>query len=364
MTAANLLTFGGPCQVVYAAGSITFNAHQVDASNDGAAWVFQAPAAITITHLGFRVGARTGTPPTYRASLQGVTSGGVPDGTVLGGGTPASATFTPPADASWDGTFQWVALDNPYTTTRGQLLCGAVEYSSGTIDASNRISVAYSITSFGQMHSLLPFSLTEAGGSWSKSAITYPIYGVRTASARYGFPVEGEYTTATAATNGHRQAMAFTLPAGHGDTFQVVGVNMAIVPATGTFKVALWDATTELQAVTFTTNQLGASVMRVGTYMFDETTLSTLSFGTKYYVGVEVTAAAAVGIRGLQLDSSDDLAAFPGGSAYHHATYNGSAWSDVQDVRPIAELILADISEPAGGGGGIIMPRSLNGGLV
>src|SRR5262245_6559267 len=82
---------------------------------------------LVISRLGFRYGTRTGTPPTYRISLQGVDGSGLPDGTIKGGGSPASATFTPPADTSWNSTWQWINLSNTYTTAnRGEKLATVI----------------------------------------------------------------------------------------------------------------------------------------------------------------------------------------------------------------------------------------------
>ena len=53
------------------------------------------PEADTLTTGCFLYGLRTGTPPTYRAALEAVGTDGTPDGTALGGGSPASVTFTP-----------------------------------------------------------------------------------------------------------------------------------------------------------------------------------------------------------------------------------------------------------------------------
>src|SRR5688572_26797065 len=174
----------------------------LDASNDGVGWVFQANSADAITHLGFRYGARTGTPPTYRISLQSPTAaGGLPDGTVLGGGSPASGTFTPPADATWDGTWQWVALTNSYTPSRGQLLVSAIEHSSGTVDGSNFSSFTRQVTGF-RMDDGFPYSCILTAGTWAKS--TMPCFGYRTANGRYGYIGQSAYATNTAGTNGHR----------------------------------------------------------------------------------------------------------------------------------------------------------------
>lgn len=359
MTAANLLTMGAPHAMTAQANTPTFGTFQVDSATDGVTWIVQAPGAITITHLGFRYVARTGTPPVYIIGIETPDPAtGFPDGTVLGGGTPASKTFTPPADGTWDGTWQWIALDNAYTTTRGQQIALTIRHSSGTVDASNRSSFT-TVTGgdgVGQDITVHPYHATMNLGTWTKNT-GYPVYGLRTAGSRYGFPVENYFATNTAGTNARRQAMAFTLPAGHGDTFKVAGVrgHMLCSSTIGqTFKIALWNATTELQAVTFDSDVLSSSPInpRLSQWLFDETTLSTLTFGTKYYIGIEVTSSSAVGVRGWQLDDAADLAAFPGGSAYHLATYDGSNWSDDQTVRPMMELMLEDITEPTAGGGG------------
>src|SRR5690349_18160435 len=103
---------GGP--VVIQSGTPSFYNQVIDsggASIDRIAHVLQLPAD-TWTHVGFRYGARTGTPVQHKTGLQTPDASGNPDGTYLGGGSPASGTFTPPADATWDGTWQWVALAN------------------------------------------------------------------------------------------------------------------------------------------------------------------------------------------------------------------------------------------------------------
>jgi len=204
--------FGGP--VWGFTTSATYSTHPVDASNEGVLWVFQAETADAITHIGFRYSLRTGTPPTYRVSLQGVSGAtGFNDGTVKGGGTPASKTFTPHASTAWDGTVQWIALDTSYTPTRGEGLCAVIEYSSGTINGSNNSTFSYQIANgpFGD-NSSFPYSAINTGGTWAR-AIRNVIFGIGTAASRYGYPQQSIFTTAVT-TSGHRSAMAFTMNAG------------------------------------------------------------------------------------------------------------------------------------------------------
>jgi hypothetical protein len=339
----------------------TFNNHTVDANNDGIAMVFQARGAEAITHLGFRVGARTGTPPTYIIGLESVSATtGAPDGTILGGGSPASKTFTPPADATWDGTLQWLQLDNAYTPSRGQVLAITVRYSSGTIDASNFISMTSHVAGMGHSFMCFPNGQRLTAGTWSKQN-SYPVFGVRTASTRYGNPVESFFSTASASTVGHRVALKFTLPAGTADTMKVKGAQFVgrLAAAAGKTPVfGLWDSSSVIQNFTIDNDwsQFPATAGVFYSFLFDEASLTALTLGGTFYLGLEVADAVNGGaiLNGIQLDSASDLDAYPGGSDFHYATYDGATWSDDTTVRPFVDLILDDITEPAGGGGGII----------
>lgn len=333
----------------------SFTNHALDATNDGIGWAMQAESADAITHVGFRYGARTGTPPTYVATLESLNgSTGKPDGTDVGGGSPTAATFTPPADATWDSTWRWVQLTNAYTPSRGQVLCPTVRYSSGTVDGSNFSSITRLVgnvltATFGGF----PSVFTLAGGTWSNSQVCHAV-ALRTASSRYGFILPAFYNTRSASTVGHRQALKFTLPAGAAGTFKVRGIRVhgSSAAAAGKAPVfGIWSASAAIQTV-----PLDVDVVQNVTQpyipmdlMFDEASLTALSFGTTYYAGMEVADAANAGviINGIQLAEAADLAAFAGGSDFHFATYNGSAWSDDQTVRPFVELILDDLSPPA-----------------
>lgn len=330
-------------QAIGAATNVAF-----DDSGDGLAWVFQANTADPITHLGFRYGARTGTPPTYRASLQTPTAaGGVPDTTVLGGGSPASVTFTPPADATWNGTWQWVQLANAYTPSRGQLLASCLEYSSGTIDGSNTSSFTAGMATFKQA-SGFPYRCLKTAGTWAKVDTANICFGYRTANGRYGYVTTGSFTT-TIGTSGHRATMHFTLPAGYGDTFQLAGASMAWEPpTTGQSPIfGLWNAAgTLLASKTLDTDIITATTAGGHEFLFGDATLPTLSYGTKYYIGFESASTSAQGLLGAQLGASADRSAWPDGLIRGYSLWNGSVWTDDDTVIPLCELIFADITEP------------------
>jgi hypothetical protein len=358
----------GPVPFWYGSGHplLTVGNATLDASNDGTGAVFRASDENAITHLGFRYHQRVGTPPTYIIGLEGVsTTTGLPDGTYVGGGSPASGTFTPPADTTWDATWQWVALSNAYTPSRNEVLALTIRHSSGSVDGSNHGIFTRADSNFNLNQ---PYALALTAGTWALSA-NAPVFGVRTASSRYGSIIKGVYSTRSASTAGHRQAMAFTLPSGHGDTFKVRGMRFygSLAAAGGkTPLFELWDGSGVLSSGTNSVDadinsSVSTSVRSHELYLAG--TLPTLSYGTKYYIGLEVVDAVNAGVQlgGIQLASADDLAAFPGGSNVHLATFDGSSWTDDTTVRPAAELILEDITEPAGGSGAI---NPLNGMIV
>lgn len=333
----------------------------LDANNDGIAVTFQAVTADAITHLGFRIGDRTGTPPTYIIGLEGRDSSGFPDGTYLGGGSPASATFTPPADGSWNSSWRWIALTNSYTPTRGEILTMTIRYSSGTVNGSNCQTAFYS-HGMRKLRRGFPKPMLLTAGTWANNSAPAS-FGYKTASGVYGQVAVTVSTGSAASTSGHRRAMYFTLPAGFGDTFQIAGVcfEFQIPAAGGTTKVGIWNAAgTELSSVTLDTDDLvvNSSDGQIECY-FQDSTLPTLTFGTKYYIGVECLSSVSVNSRYVTMTSANDINSVPLGANIGYASWNGSAWTeDALSYIPM-RLIFADVTEPSGGG--LLTHQGMNG---
>lgn len=325
----------------------------IDATNDSKHFIFAAENTEAITHLGFRYGARVGTPCVQRVSLQSL-AGGPPqygDGTVLGGGSPASATFTPPADATWNGTWQWIALTNSYTPTRGQLLALVIDYSSGTVNGSNSSSYTYAYQSGSLvLESGMPYSVQLNAGSPSGSAY-HPPFGIRTANTRYGRVFYNTWATRGALTTGHRIAMKFNLPTQFGSTYTIRGFeflgSITNNQDTNNILAGLWSASALIQGVNcdsrrFYVHSNSYSLNRV---LFDESSLTALTTGTTYYLGFEVLGASRQAlISGSQLTDANDRLAYPWGTAVNYATYNTSVWTDDTTVVPWVFPIIDDVT--------------------
>lgn len=326
-----------------------FQSWTLDSTSAKVGFVFHAEEDATITHVGFRYTLRTGTPPTYKAGLQGVSvSTGYPDGTYLGGGSPASGTFTPPADTSWDATWVWIALDNSIAVTRGQVLGLVVEHSAGTCDASNKSSITFTVSS-GE--SSMPYSIY---GTWGR-VTNYSVFGYKSASKVYGYPcvtsIDG--TERQSDTTPDEFGLKFNLDSDICSTFTVSGVEGTFNYAAGaTTLMTLYDsANTVLQQVTLDHDQMGTAGGRNGRLMFDESTLTTLNAGSLYRLTFSPQSTTA-GWMEYSHDFESDAGALAvpwGGQMCFTSRVDAGSWTDDESKRPIFGLLLGAMSKGSGG---------------
>lgn len=350
------LRIGAPEIGLLQAGSGGFTNHTLDGTGKKLGFVVQVGNGDAITALGFRYGARTGTPPTYKISVQGVsTTTGYPDGTIKGGGSPASKTFTPPADTTWNGTWREITLDNTYTPSRGETIAIVIEYSAGTCDGSNNSSFSRHASGGSTEWVSNRYYAVDTGSGWGTGTFSYFLpYTIVTANTVTGFPASDLGKSTSIGTNGHRQALRFKLPTSFGSTYKVRGVRLnATRPGpSASIILGLWNAAgTALNDVTIDTDQFGhSSGVGNNLYGFWDDAPATLDCGTEYYVGIERTGATTA-LLTCQLASANDLKAYPGGSEFYYASWNGSSWTADNTQRPYVELILDDVTAAAGGGG-------------
>lgn len=363
MSDALLIEIGAPYDPDTA--NPAFTNHLLDQTTDAVEFIFQAPAGIAITKLGFRYGAKSsGTPPTYIIELEGVAAAtGFPDGTIKGASNNAKATFRPPADTSWDGTWQWITLGESYTCAEGEWLAIVIKDDPGTADSiSGTNSGSFTYTDGrGGNRSGLPYAITNAAGSRTKQAAP-PVFGYASSSVTYGRPVEAVTTLDlySSGTNPNEQGMTFTLPAGWGSTYKIRGVKYyGAGGTTGTTStMTLYDDDgdpgTALQTLTIDWDMVRGTggTLANFTFYFDESSLTAIDFGSAYHIGLKADGGTtAMSLASITLDAAADRAAWPGGEQFNLCTRNGGTWTEVTAKRPLMNLILSDITEPAGGGG-------------
>lgn len=335
--------------------SVSFNNVTLDQTTDQAEWIFQVVAdntssSVIITRLGYRTGATlTGAQPTYKISLQGVdTATGFPDGTIKGGGSPASATFTPAGTNTWN----WINLANSYTAARGELLAIVIAYDSGTIGASNKTQFT---TNTGGNTLNFPYAIHNDAGTRTKQGSTVAMFGYGSASKAFGAPLGTNtafITSYNAASTPDEYALRFNLDAAFCTSYKVVGFQALLQNAATGLSCAfkLYDGTTVLQDVTRTTDSVAAvlSSSKLITVHFDEATLSTLLAGSEYRIGIQpVDASGNFGITRLEVAAAADLEAYPGGTSWYSSTRSDAgAWSDQTTIRPVMSLIVQDWTAP------------------
>lgn len=352
-------------------GTPTFQNHTLDAADDAIAFAFAAYSTSPITKVWVRYGTRTGTPPTYIAGIESLSaSTGLPDGTIVGGGSPASVAFTPPADTTWNSLGRWLTLANSYTPTQGELLALTVRYSSGTINGSNNSAFTTGVSNLASgTNSQFPYNMRETAGAWVKSGQA-SVFGIQTAASRHGPLIEAVFSTRTASTVGLRRAMEFSMPSGSCSSFTVKGLRFAGSLAAGALSgkspvVAIWDASGVVQSVVVDSDALMNPATATGGHEILFTgSLPNLAPGTTYYAGPEVADAASAGVvlYGFSVTEADDLIAHSGKTAFRMASYDGSSWTPDPLTRPFMELILGDVTGGGGSGGGY--PILMAGGIV
>lgn len=162
----------GPINLSRISNNGTFTTHDLDGSTDGAAVSFIAPRTGNIHKIGVNVASVTGTSPTYRLGIEGLSSG-LPDGTYKASGT--SHADTSGLSAGW----QWVTLDADAAVTAGDALAATMRYQTGTVDASNFVRLNYCLTS--NLASVgLPIPLTLTAGTWAAASVTRAaVFGVQ-----------------------------------------------------------------------------------------------------------------------------------------------------------------------------------------
>jgi hypothetical protein len=329
----------------------------LNSSTDAIEFIFYAEDAVVISKLGFQLQAITGTSPVYKISLQGVTTSGRADGTIKGGGTPASKTFTPVGAPTW----MRVTLDNTYTCVRGELLAIVLEYSSGTIDGSNNITSRYRFAN-GKGNALqIPYAVTVDSGVGTKQNNGYPAFTYESTTQVYGYAMNsGGAVNVNSGSSPDEYGTKFIYPAGWFDTHTIMGVRFWITPPNtvgATLRIRLYasDGSTVLQTKTIEPVVTSAPTSAGWHEIFwDSATLDTLTAGSAFYITLAPQTATNWTFGEANFNQNADMLCwFPTLTYAVRVTRTNDTPPWVEDNTrfiPI-EPIFADITEPSGGGG-------------
>lgn len=324
-------------------------------ATDALEFMFQSPTANPITRVGVRQGSVTGIAPTYKVSLQGHGTTGVPDGVIKGGATPASVTFTPVAGGN--STWQELTLANAYTPVLGEFLSCVIAYSSGTVDAGN--SCSFSCFNSLIQNSGTPYPITNDNGVRSFSAAS-PTFAVGTASRVFFFPVASLSTGSfSSTTTPDEKALVLNIPIAVCSTYKISGVVYYGSPSVaGSYDIVLYDSdgTTVLQRTSVDGDYGTASGSKPFRLYFDDIPF-TLNAGSNYYLSILPTVGSC-SIQTIVVASAADMDAYGYGSGWGTSASrtDGGAWTSSSVTRYGLNPILSDITAPASGGGTVFVP--------
>ena len=333
----------------------------MDASGEKMAMVFRAEASITCDRIAICC-SKVGTSPTYRASIQGVSaSTGAPDAAIATSGT---FTVSSTTNAEKIVTFTGTAL------TEGNLYAAVIDYSSGTINASNYMlhqpGAGWPTFGFGGLRTAsqntgIPYFLYHNGTSWTKQT-TAPNFGYGTSSRMYGSYCG--LTAADAVSGANTVANVFTLPSGTCSTYTLAGIEfMGSLTTGGTVDCEIYDAgsgvsvTTTQKVTSHDTDQIGGVADNVH-YLPFTGSLPTLTAGTVYRIGIRPSGSATVW-KGTFSASYVKEASW-GGSVIYSSTRASGNWTDSTLSKYAIRPVFADLTG-GGGGGSVILPRAVNG---
>lgn len=343
----------------------------LDGASDMVACPFYAESLDPITEVYIYPSISSST-PTYKVSLQELDANGYPSGTILGGGSPASATFNPTSLGWSDGVVYSVALDNSYTPTHiGQYIVAVIEYVSGTIGSINRTRF-----SIGQSKGIVPekfpyFTSTNGGSSWTVSNSSYQGIGAyKTASASYGIMATSYGVQMfSSSSSPNEYAVKFTVPSSYA-SYKIRGVWIPIGTLSGDFTTTLYsggDTTdkTALHSIASDEDWFPASsgtscVFFGGPDDSVNSTLQTLTGGNTYRIAVKADTTTNLSLRKWEFPSSALRAAVCFQEATQLSTRSGTGdWTDDDTmVMPFA-FMLEDVV--AGGGGGSAVYQAIRG---
>lgn len=313
--------------------------------------IITAVKDLTLTRIGVTHTSTTGTSPTYRVSIQGVNSSGQPDGTVLGGGSPASKSFNPSSLGWGAASHNILTLDNSVSITRGTTYALVTDYVSGTIDGSN-------FSSFGQTLAApdkgLPYAL-DFQASWTKRT-GIPLFSYGDNSDLFGYPIatNSSQTYTSASTNEY--GVCFTVPTSHGSTYKIYGVNVLYSPptSTGTYAIKLYEGsgaadTTVLQSSTGRVGLVTGSTNRQQLILFSGS-MATLTTGQPYRFSILAETANNNILYYTDFSNAADVLSVTQATAAYWTSRAGGNWTDVTTRLPFIELLIGDVTQPSGGG--------------
>lgn len=325
---------GGPS--LGSSSSLTAAGHYI-------AYVFCAKESMTLANIGFRSSVASGS-PTMDVRIETVdTSTGFPTGALWS--TNTNIVTSTLASSTWN----LLTLTSSASIAAGQLFAVKLAYAAGT---SININTLNNLTNFVQTS--LPYQVTNTG-SPARALLGNAAADIALGSSSTSFyEVPGTIPVITASagsfnnTSSAKRGLRFTPPM----NCRVIGIRFYDSSSTGDFNIDLYDSvgTTLITSTAISGNVNAASANAPITAYFG--TPQSLTAGTTYRAVIEPTSATNVNVSTLQLPSASYRGASPAGTTALYTTYAGSWVDSATDTIPLLDLIIDQVDDGTGSGGG------------
>jgi hypothetical protein len=329
--------------------------------------MMQAPRDQTVTHIGFNLNTRTGTPGTLTFKLTDVDATGNPGTTVYATTTissdPTVNTFLNYAGAT--GAISWIPLGTTVSVTRGQWLCATIICAAGTWTASTQqITINYQLQNSNEAHGNRGNTPYASRGSARQDGF---VGGFRNATQAFGYPISS-LSSDTYSFTGTRYGWRFTVPSGMGASVRLCGVRFraGINTASNVSFIAgpiSGSTVTESLSYSYDTDfQSGAPVGYAREIMFP--TPLTLTAGSEYVIGLNA-GADNVQFGNAKLTAAVDRSAFVETALFGNArcgSWVSNTWTD-DDTRLYLMTPMIDLVTASSGGSSIDIPIGMTGGM-
>jgi len=367
-------------KIPYLNGSNSFQAPinlVIDGNDDQIAYSFIGDGG-SVTSCIVVSSGQTGSPDDLECMIQG-NSGGKPDGTDVGGGSPTLVTVD---QATWpaSGTSHTFTFTNAFTTTSGTkywIVFRGVTSPTPTFSASNRylLQGLSNVALQGAPGNTYCFS-TDRGVSYGETSDSGPSFGVTSGGARMALHTQSIITSTAqqlsvnSSDNPDEYGMQITVPTN--EVFTCTGITFkarfSTLDSNRALDVSLYVGTTLKETVTLQSNVDNNEVNNTTTYYVQFLSAYTLNAGDVCNFTLRSTGTSDVQITQIVYPSAaeKDLA---WGGMFDECTgiqRNGGTGSFDNTTAPntMYHIIPIGTVTAAGGGGGGGLRLAGRGGLA
>lgn len=327
----------------------------LDAAGEYVASVVTPTKAGNIAAVGWLPSTVTGSGK-VEVRAETVGSDGLPTGTLWATNTNIAAVA--PASNTW----RWDTLTAAAAVSVGDLIAFKIIYESGT---SVRVSVYSSASVQAFQYNGVPYQATNTG-SPAKSGDTVPIIALRydDNSVEYFGTFPTNSTTLAVSidetSTPDEVGAKIVLPM----KCKVAGVGVNPGTAGRLIDVKLYDALDNVLAskTGIDTDQFG-NLNGQGMILF--ATPVALDPGTYRCTVSPKSGGSSISMRKILFDAAGTRSAWPGGRDMQWTQRtDAGAWTDTNTALPIIDLLISQLDDGAGAGGGLLVNPGLNGGML